>query len=198
MRRDVKTSWKRDFELPVGVSLSARRQIEVMTAKLGSTPERNLSFPCERYILEYDHALLQGESIEAPAPVAFCVLQHVIANGDLLEIESDRQMTLRLHNKGFLAGCISETVGTYLVVPRAAASCRLLLKVLLHYRCGWQGRLLRVPARLVLSNLLHRDLLEIKRMAEGSSSVGRRSSSAHTGFASANQSPTIFGEKNGQ
>ena len=163
----MKTSWKKDFELPVGVSLSAQRQIEVMTAKLGSTPERNLSFPCERYLSRYDHALFQGESIDASAPAVFRALQQLTATGDVLEIELDRQLTFHLADKGFSGYCISETAATCLIVPRSTENCRLLLKVLLRYRSGWQSRLLRAPARLVLRNLLRHHLLAVKRMAEG-------------------------------
>ena len=177
MPQEVKTSWKTDFELPVGASLSARRQVEVMTAKLGSTPERNLSFPCEQHLVTFDHMLFQGESIEAPAEVAFRVLQQVIARQDLLETESDRQITLRLHYHGFWTGCVRETVATYLVVPRASASCRLMLKVLLHYQSGWQSRVLRAPAQLVLARALRRSLLEIKQAAEQIASQNLQESS---------------------
>src|SRR5215469_11255348 len=165
MGQNVKTSWKKDFELPVGVSLSTRRQVEVMTAKLGSTPKRNLSFRCESYVSTYDDTLFLGQSVAASAAIVFSTVQPRIAKPNLLEIESN-QITFRLPLKGMLARSMSEATGTYLIVPRATASCRLVLKMLVGYHYGWRGRLLRLPARLALSNFLRRELLEIKQIAE--------------------------------
>src|SRR5437660_2405183 len=152
MQRDVKKTWKTDFELPVGMSLSAQRQVEVMTAKLESTPERNISFPCEQHIRGCDAEFFRGESIETSADLVFRALrQSIDAKGqsqipsripfpcsfEVIDLVPGRQMTFRLHYKGFLARYITEAVATYLVVPRAGASCRLLIKALVRYRGGW-------------------------------------------------------------
>jgi hypothetical protein len=179
-RQDAKKTWKTDFDLPVGVSLSTQRQVEVMTAKIGSTPERNISFPCERHIQHYDAEIFRGESIGTAADEAFRILQQVItAEGkdqtpsriklnrsvDTLELDPGQQVTIRLHFSGVLARSITEAVATFLVVPRSGASCRLLVKALVRYRSGWAAWL-RPGARTALTHLFRRDLLEIKRLAE--------------------------------
>lgn len=163
----MKGTWKTDEKLPVGVSLSERRQIEVMTARLGSTPERNLAFPCERHLPAYDQAFFRGESIDAPAATVFQALrQRVLGNFEVLEIEPDRQITVRLRYREGLASFLDETAATFLVVPRATASCRILLKALVRYRRGWRGRVLRLAAPLVELHLLRRELLAVKQAAE--------------------------------
>jgi hypothetical protein len=181
----MKGTWKTDEKLPVGVSLSARRQIEVMTAKLGSTPERNLPFPCERHLPAYDQAFFRGESIDAPAATVFQALRQrtaasalqdetaagppaagpaVLGCFEVVEIEADRQITVRLRRAEGLAALLNDAAVTFLVVPRAAASCRLLVKALVRYRSGWRRRLLRLAAPLVQFEL-RRELFAVKRLA---------------------------------
>lgn len=183
----MKGTWKTDEELPVGVSLSERRQIEVMTARLGSTPERNHAFPCERHLPAYDRAFFRGESVDAPAATVFQALRQrlvesslhseaaggppaaerpVLGKLEVLEIEPDRQITVRLRRREGLASFLDETAATFLVVPRAAASCRVLLKALVRYRRGWRGRVLHLAAPLIEHHLLRRELLAVKRAAE--------------------------------
>lgn len=175
----AKKSWKKGFDLPVGASLSAQRQVEVMTAKLGSTPERNSPFPCEQHIQDHNAELFRGESIETPADVAFRALQQTIAGSsqvqsrlrlirsfDVLEVKPGEHVTFRLHFHGFLARTVVEAVATYLVVPRSGVSCRLLAKALVCYGDGWAA-CFRPAASTALTHYFRRELLKIKGLAEG-------------------------------
>jgi hypothetical protein len=152
-----------------------------MTARLGSTPERKISFPCERHVRRYDAEFFRGESIETTGDLTFRVLQQTLEGKrkdqilsriplkrsvDVLDLEPDRQITFRLHFGGFLARSIAEVVATYLVVPRSGANCRLLVKALVLYRKGWIAWL-RPAVSTLLTHHFRRDLLEIKRSAEG-------------------------------
>lgn len=172
----VTKTWKKDFELPVGMSLSAQRQVEVMTAKLGSTPERNLVFPCEQHIQSYDAEFFRGESIEATCDAVFHVLEQIVVGKDqirsgiihsvdVLEFEPGYHATLRLHFRGFVSSSVIEAIATYLVVPRSGTSCRLLVKVLVRYRGGWIGLLRPVMSR-ALTRHFRLNLLEAKHSAE--------------------------------
>lgn len=187
MQQKAKTSWKADFDLPVGVSLSAQRQEEVMSSKLGSTPERTQHLPCEQYLSSYDDQFIRGESIKASIDVLIRALQQRITNNrsdnitaawrrrgslrlDVLEIEPDRQITFRVVRAGVLALFVEECVATYLISTRAIASCRLLAKLLVRYRRGWLASLMSLIRPIILSYLLRRDLIEIKRLAESMAS----------------------------
>ena len=167
--RTAKGSWKTHFELPVGMSLSARRQVEVMTAKLGSPPERGLSFWCERYADECDFVNLRGESIQASSEELFRAVKEFTRRSEIVNVQADQHITVRLRYTGLWFGFgLRERIVTYLIVPRASSSCRILAKQLVRQRTGWRWRVLKLMLASLSSQILRRELLQLRRIAERS------------------------------
>jgi hypothetical protein len=172
----------------------------------GSTQaERELPFPCDRYVSAPDEAIYRAIDVEAPPPVVFrrlCQLraapysydlldnfgrrsprtltpgleklavgQRVMSIFELVEFETDRQITLRLRRGRFLR----DLAVTYLVVPAGDGS-RLLVKLVPVYRGGPLGSL--VGSLLPWGDLamMRKQLLNLKRLAEESWAGEARSS----------------------
>jgi hypothetical protein len=164
----------------------------------GSTSsERARPYACDRLLAESDPALFRAVAIEAPSAVVFrwlCQLraapysydlldnrgrrspqkltpgleqlrpgQRVMTIFELVEFETDRSITLR--HRGPLFG---ELAVTYRVDDAGPGRCRLVVKLLPGSSRGPLGavaRLLLPPGDLVM---MRRQLLNLKRLAEGS------------------------------
>jgi hypothetical protein len=89
--------------------------------------------------------------------------QTVMTIFDLIAFEKDVHLTVRTKSS-----CLfGDVAGTYLIVPRSDGGCRLLAKLRVRYPRGPRGRLLRIvlpPGDLIM---MRRQLLNLKRLAEG-------------------------------
>ncbi len=157
--------------------------------------ERSLAFPCDRYLERFDAVYYRGVTVKAPPEVLFrwlCQMRVApysydwidnfgrtspreltpgldeLAVGqrmmsfELTEFERDVHLTMLVRSR--LWGQIALT---YLVVPRDADNCRLLVKMLVRYPkgpFGWLERLFLPWGDLVM---MRRQLLNFKELAEG-------------------------------
>jgi len=163
-----------------------------------SVEERRRSFSCDRWLPGPDEALYRGVTIDAPPEVVFrwlCQLraapysydwidnwgrrspraltpglerlaigQRVMTIFELVEFEPGRHLTLRTLPSVRLFGTL---LVTYLVAPQAGGS-RLLAKLVMRYPSGARGWLMRrlLPTGDLI--MMRRQLLNLKRLAEGS------------------------------
>lgn len=92
--------------------------------------------------------------------------QQVMTIFELLEFETDRQLTLRIYPGSRAERLFGRLVISYLVKPRRAASVRLLAKLRVQPAdsvLGWLGRRLLPAGDMIM---MRRQLLNLKRLAE--------------------------------
>jgi hypothetical protein len=126
--------------------------------------ERSLPFPCDRYLERSDAAYYRGVTIKAPpevifrwlcqmrvAPYSYDWIDHLgrqspreltpgleelaigqrVMIGPLVEFERDRHLTILMRSRMF-----GDMAVTYLIVPKSAATCRVLVKLAVRYPSG--------------------------------------------------------------
>ena len=157
--------------------------------------ERARAFPCDRWLPGADDALFRAVDVDAPAAVVFrwlCQLrvapysydwidnfgrpsprrltpglealavgQRAMSFFEIVEFEHDRHLTAVTRSALF-----GEIAASYVVVPRDAASCRLVVKVLVRHPpapVGWMTRALLPWGDLVM---MRKQLLTLKTLAE--------------------------------
>ena len=100
-----------------------------------------------------------------PGLDALAVGQRVMTFFEIVEFERDRHLTLRTRGMGSWLGALA---ASYVVVPRGARSCRLVVKLVVRYPAGplgWAERWILPPGDLVM---MRKQILTFKRLAEES------------------------------
>jgi len=85
---------------------------------------------------------------------------------DLIAFERDVHLTVRIKPGTLAERMFGAVAGTYLIVPRSAGGCRLLVKLRVRFPRSLYGRLTRIvlpPGDLIM---MRRQLLNLKRLAE--------------------------------
>jgi len=157
--------------------------------------ERARSFPCDRWLPGADDALFRAVDVDAPAAVVFrwlCQLraapysydwidnfgrqsprtltpgldalavgQRVMSFFEIVDFERNSHVTAVTRSALF-----GDIAATYVVLPRDEATCRLVVKVLVHHPLpplGWITRALLPWGDLVM---MRKQLLTLKSLAE--------------------------------
>jgi hypothetical protein len=162
--------------------------------------ERELTYPCDRFIPQPEAALYRGVTIDAPAPIVFrwlcqmraapysydwidnggrqspkeltpgleklAVGQDVMRIFTLVDFEPDRQLTLRLKPRSSASRTFGDIAVSYVIVPRAINSCRLLVKLIGNYPPGAKGSFMRALLPWGDLIMMRRQLLNLKQLAE--------------------------------
>jgi hypothetical protein len=155
------------------------------------------SFPCDRVLPDFNEAYHRGVTIAAPPSMVFrwlCQLrvapysyewidnlgrhspqeltpeletlergQPVMTIFELVDFEQDRHLTLRLRKPGIFP----PLAVSYLIVAQDPRSCRLLAKLVMRFGRGLGDRLSRSLAPWLDWVMMRRQLLNLKRLAEG-------------------------------
>jgi len=158
--------------------------------------ERSRRFPCDRLLPDHSAAYFRGITVGASPAVLFswlCQLrvaaysydwvshparrsprlldstlqeiavgQTVMDVFELVEFEPDRHLTLRLRTPGFYP----PLAVSYVIVPLSAASCRLLVKLIVSFRRTWRDGVARAVAPWLDWVMMRRQLLNLKALAE--------------------------------
>lgn len=92
--------------------------------------------------------------------------QDVMGIFDLIDFEPDRQLTIRVKPNSSASKNFGDVAGTYLIVPGATNSCRLLVKLIANYPRGPKGRLMAKLLPWGDLIMMRRQLLNLKQLAE--------------------------------
>ena len=162
--------------------------------------ERELRYPCDRFIPQHEAALYRGVTIGAPARIVFrwlCQmrvapysydwidnggrqspgalipgLENLVVGQDVMRIftlvdfEPDRQLTLRLKPRSSASRTFGDIAVSYVVVPGAANSCRLLVKLIANYPQSAKGSFMRALLPWGDLIMMRHQLLHLKQLAE--------------------------------
>lgn len=162
--------------------------------------ERELIYPCDRFIPEPAAALFRGVTINAPAEIIFrwlcqmrvapysydwidnfgrqsppqltpgvehlVVGQNVMTIFDLVDFEVGRHVTIRIKPHSIASRVFGDAVASYLIVPSADKTCRLLVKLVGRYPRGAMGILMAAFLPWGDLIMMRRQLLNFKQLAE--------------------------------
>jgi hypothetical protein len=156
--------------------------------------ERALPFPCDRLIETGDSSLHRGITIHAPPDVIFrwlcqmrvasysygrsgprtltpgldelAVGQRVMRSFDLIDFERPRHLTLRLREHAPESRFVRDVVVSYLIVPRDADTCRVLVKTVVNHRVGPLGWLMRLLLPWGDLIMMRKQLHSFKQLSE--------------------------------
>jgi hypothetical protein len=84
----------------------------------------------------------------------------------LVDFEAPKHLTLRLKRELPAAHVFGDLAVSYVVVPQGAASCRLLVKLLVRYPEGLRGRILARCLPWGDLVMMRRQLLNLAHLAE--------------------------------
>ncbi len=161
----------------------------------GTEPEeRSLPFPSDRLLEQAETSWYRGITIHAPPEVIFrwlcqmrvatysygrssprtlipgldelAIGQRVMNSFDLVDFECPRHITLRLRQDAWEARFVRDVAVSYLIVPRGADTCRLLVKVIVRHRRGALGWFTRVFVPWGDLIMMRRQLLNFQELAE--------------------------------
>lgn len=106
--------------------------------------------------------------------------QTVMTIFNLIDFETDRQITCRIKPRTSPSRLFGDVVVSYLIVPRSDGECRLLAKVRISYPEGAVGWMMRgvLPAGDLV--MMRRQLLNLKELAEAAESSARSTSGSTT------------------
>ncbi len=155
------------------------------------------AFPCDALLPETSAVYYRGVTVQAPARVVYrwlCQLrvapysydwidnlgrrspqqltvglddlaigQSLMSAFELVDFARDQHLTGRVSSRRF-----GDITVTYLIVPSADRSCRLLVKLLVAYPRGLLGGMLRLMLPWGDLIMMRRQLLNFKRLAEES------------------------------
>jgi hypothetical protein len=94
--------------------------------------------------------------------------QDVMTIFTLTSFSSDQHLTLRLKPTRRAKSVFGDIVVSYLIVPQGDASCRLLVKLVVHSPTTLRGRLLRSLLPWGDLIMMRKQLINLKRLAEQS------------------------------
>jgi hypothetical protein len=86
----------------------------------------------------------------------------------LVEFRRDEHLTMQIKRGTGAFHIFGDIAGTYLIVPRTAGSCRLVVKLLARYPRGPLGRMMSVFLPWGDLVMMRRQLLNLKSLAEQS------------------------------
>jgi hypothetical protein len=125
---------------------------------------------CQMRVAPYSYDWIDNFGRRSPQSLTpgieqLAVGQSVMQIFTLVDFVFDRHLTLRL-KPGDFWNLVEELVGSYVVVPAAADSSRLLVKLLARYRSGVLGSLMRYGLPWGDLIMMRRQLLNLKALAE--------------------------------
>ncbi len=114
-----------------------------------------------------DHGGRRSPPTLTPGAEALAVGQTMMQIFRLVEFETGRYVTLEIRKDTGAFRLFGNLALTYLIVPEAAGRCRLLVKIAIRYPRGLVGALMRAGLPWGDLVMMRRQLLNLKRLAEG-------------------------------
>ena|ERR1700674_3074205 len=167
--------------------------------------ERELTYPCDRFIPQPEAAFYRGVTINAPTEIVFLWLcqmrvapysydwidnfgrqsprhltpgienlavgQNVMSIFDLVDFEISRHVTIRIKPKSMASRVFGDAAASYLIVPTADKTCRLLVKLVGRYPQGVVGMLMGAVLPWGDLIMMRRQLLNFKQLAENTQTI---------------------------
>jgi hypothetical protein len=136
-----------------------------------ASPAMTYRWLCQLRVAPYSYDWIDNYGRQSPRRLTpglekLEIGQTVMRIFDLIDFETDLQITCRIKPRTSPSRLFGDVVVSYLIVPRSDRECRLLAKLRVGYPRGPMGRLMRVilpPGDLVM---MRRQLLNLEGLAE--------------------------------
>lgn len=139
---------------------------------INAAPATVFRWLCQLRVAPYSYDWIDNAGRESPQELTpglerLEVGQDVMTIFSLTSFAPNEHLTIRLKPSRNLKTVFGEIAVSYLVVPTAEASCRLLVKLLVKYPPTLRGYLMRKVLPWGDLIMMRRQLMNLKRLAEG-------------------------------
>ena len=126
---------------------------------------------CQLRVAPYSYDWIDNRGRQSPRQLTpgleqLEVGQDVMTIFTLVDFTRDRHMTIRTKRRSPASNLFGDIAGSYLVVPQAPRTCRLLVKLTVRYPRGLRARLMRTLLPWGDLVMMRRQLLNLKSLAE--------------------------------
>jgi hypothetical protein len=138
---------------------------------ISATQEIVFRWLCQMRVAPYSYDWIDNCGRRSPRELTpgldnLAVGQDVMGIFDLVEFEVNRHFTIRVKSGSTALRIFGDIAGSYLIVPVADGSCRLLVKLIGKYPQGLNGKFMRAALPWGDLIMMRRQLLNIKELAE--------------------------------
>jgi hypothetical protein len=155
--------------------ISTPDEILYRAVTINASAETVFRWLCQLRAAPYSYDWIDNGGQQSPAKLTpglnmLDIGQDVMRIFTLNTFETNRHLTLRLKTKSAASKTFGDIGVSYVVVPldsRSPSCCRLLVKLVANYPRGLYGRMLRALLPWGDLIMMRRQLLNLKRLAEG-------------------------------
>jgi len=163
------TADERHLPFPCDAVLSSVEAAYYRGITVQASPAIVFRWLCQMRVASYSYGRRSPQEL-LPGVDELAVGQKVMGVFELIEFERDRSLTLRLKFKTAESRIyrlfVKEVVESYLTNPQGTGECRLLVKLVVRYRRGPAGWLMRLLLPLGDLVMTRRQLTNFKRLSE--------------------------------
>jgi hypothetical protein len=126
---------------------------------------------CQMRVAPYSYDWIDNGGRQSPRELTpgldnLAVGQDVMRIFNLVDFESERQLTLRVKPRSTASRTFGDVAVSYVIVPSSSTSCRLLVKLIATYPQGTKGSFMRAFLPWGDLVMMRRQLLNLKHLAE--------------------------------
>jgi hypothetical protein len=136
-----------------------------------ASPEVIFRWLCQMRIAPYSYDWIDNLGRQSPRKLSseldeLSVGQDVMTIFELVDFRSGHHLTIRVKRNRFALRMFGDVAVSYIIVPKNAGNCRLLVKLIVKYPLGLVGRLMRLLLPWGDLVMMRRQLLNFKELAE--------------------------------
>jgi len=139
---------------------------------INASPEIVFRWLCQMRAAPYSYDWIDNLGKQSPRELSpgldkLAIGQEVMSIFNLVGFEQDRHLTIRVKPRSGAAKTFGDIGVSYLIIPTAENSCRLLVKLIARYPRGIKGKVMRTLLPWGDLIMMRRQLLNFKQLAEG-------------------------------
>lgn len=129
---------------------------------------------CQMRVAPYSYDFIDNRGIQSPQQLTpglddLAIGQDVMTIFELADFERDQHLTIRIKPNSLASRTFGDIACSYMIVPTAPNTCRLLVKLVAKYPGGIKGKVMQALLPWGDLVMMRRQLLNFKGLAEGSS-----------------------------
>lgn len=138
---------------------------------INAAPQVVFRWLCQLRVAPYSYDWIDNGGRQSPQKLIsglerLEIGQDVMTIFTLTSFTLDRQLTIQLKPSRSAKSVFGDIAVSYLIVPKAEGSCRLLVKLVVHYPHTFKGHLMRRILPWGDLIMMRRQLMNLKRLAE--------------------------------
>jgi hypothetical protein len=163
---------ERRLEFPCDGIISQPDDVLYRGVTIDAPPETVFRWLCQMRAAPYSYDWIDNSGRQSPPELTpgldnLAIGQDVMRIFNLVGFEQGGHLTIRVKPRSSATETLGDIVVSYLIVPGPTNRCRLLVKLIAKYPRGVKGGLLRALLPWGDLIMMRRQLLNFKRLAEG-------------------------------